>query len=109
MSDDFLKELDEDFKDDLDYQLLSDEEKLRIVCVLEKMMDMDMGAVYGVESEARPDGCIDCSKYIVQCQAKYCSYIFALTKDEVEAGLIQYNKEKPFSIACNEADGKYPH
>ena len=40
MSDDFLKELDEDFKDDPDYQLLSDEEKLRIVCVLEKMMDM---------------------------------------------------------------------
>lgn len=37
---DFLQELDEDFKDDPDYQALSRAEKVRIVRVLEKMMEM---------------------------------------------------------------------
>lgn len=109
MSDDFLKELDEDFKDDPDYQALSQEEKRRIVSVLEKMMDLGMAAVYGDEDENAPDGLIDCSQYINQCQAKCCSYIFALTKEEIEAGHIQYNKEKPFFIARDESDGKCPH
>jgi len=109
MSDDFLKELDQDFKDDPDYQQLSDEEKIRIVNVLEKMMTMGMGAVYGDESEDQPEGNIDCSKYIDECQAKCCSYIFALTKDEVAAGYIQYNKDKPYFIARDENDGLCPH
>ena len=109
MSNDFLKELDEDFKHDPDYQKLSQEEKIRIVNVLEKMMDLGMGAVYGDESADEPDGCIDCSQYINQCQAKCCSFIFALTKDEVAAGHIQYNQDKPFFIARDQEDGLCPH
>lgn len=109
MSDDFLKKLDDDFKDDPDYQQLSNEEKIRIVSVLEKMMTLGMGAVYGDESEDQPDGCIDCSRYIDKCQAKCCSYIFALTKDEVAAGHIEYNKEKPYFIARDKSDGLCPH
>jgi len=108
MSDDYLKELDEDFKDDPDYQALSHEEKVRIVNVLEKMMDLGMGAVYGDEENDAPDGCIECSKYINQCQAKCCSYIFALTKGEVSAGHIKYNQDRPYFIARDD-DGLCPH
>ncbi len=108
MNDDLLKELDEDFKDDPDYQALSDEEKLRIINVMDKMMAMGMAAVYGDESDDIADGKIDCSRYLNQCQAKCCSFIFALTKDEVAAGHIRYNKDKPYFIA-RDADGLCPH
>ena len=108
MNNDLLKELDEDFKDDPDYQALSVEEKLRIISAMEKMMDMGMAAVYGDESDAIPDSQIDCSRYLGQCQAKCCSFIFALTKEEVAAGHIMYNKDKPYFIA-RDADGLCPH
>ena len=107
--DDFLKELDEDFKDDPDYQSLSREEKLRIVSVLEKMMDMGIGAVYGDEDEDVPDADVPCEKVIHQCKAKCCTFIFALTRDEVETGKIKYNEKKPFFIARDESDGYCPH
>lgn len=109
MNDDYLKELDEDFKDDPDYQSLSHEEKIRIVNVLEKMMNLGMAAVYGDEDKDAADGCIDCSRYTDQCHAECCSYIFALTKDEVAAGHIKYNKDKPYFIARDKEDGKCPH
>jgi len=75
MNDDYLTELDEEFKDDPDYQALSREEKIRIVSVLEKMMALGMGAVYGDESDDAADAVVDCSKYIDQCQAQCCSYV----------------------------------
>lgn len=105
---DFLKELDEDFKDDPDYQKLSQEEKLRIIRMLEKMMDMGMAAVYGDEDEGIPDADVPCGKLTGQCQSKCCSFIFALTKDEVKLGKVQHNPEKPFFIARDE-DGYCPH
>ena len=43
----FIAELDEDFKDDPDYIAITKEEKLRIIRVMNKMMDMGMAAIYG--------------------------------------------------------------
>lgn len=105
---DFLKELDEEFKDDADYQKLSQEEKLRIIRVLEKMMDMGMGAVYGDEDEGVPEADVPCGQLTGQCKSKCCSFIFALTKDEVKLGKVQHNVDKPFFIARDE-DGYCPH
>ncbi|MCW9013950.1 MAG: YkgJ family cysteine cluster protein [Gammaproteobacteria bacterium] len=109
MNDDFLKELDEDFRDDPEYQALSREEKLRIISVLEKMLAMGIGAVYGDEDEGVPDADVPCGKVIQQCKAKCCTFIFALTKDEVKKGLVKHNEAKPFFIARDESDGYCPH
>jgi len=105
---DFLQELDEDFKEDPDYQALSRDEKVRIVKVLEKMMEMGIGAVYGDEDDDVADADVPCGKLVKHCQAKCCSFIFALTKDEVDRGLIKYNRDKPFFIARDD-DGFCPH
>jgi hypothetical protein len=64
----FPQELDEDFKDAADYQPLSEEEKHRIVSVLEKMMDMGIGTVYGDEDDDMPDTDDPCTGVIDQCQ-----------------------------------------
>lgn len=54
---DFLQELDEESKDDPYYQQLSREEKLHIIGVLEKMIDMGMTAVYEDEASDEPTRC----------------------------------------------------
>lgn len=104
----FLKELDEDFKDDPAYQALSIDEKLRIIRVMNKMMDMGMAAVYGDEEPDIPDADVPCQQVIDQCQAKCCTLIFALTKDEVKQGVVKTDPDKPYFIA-RDKDGLCPH
>ena len=104
-----IEELDQEFKDDPDYQQLSHEEKRRIISVMEKMMDMGMAAIYGDESEDQPESRFPCHKYISQCKAKCCTFIFALTHEEVDKGIIAWNKDKPYFIARDKEDGYCPH
>ncbi|WP_455211992.1 YkgJ family cysteine cluster protein [Kaarinaea lacus] len=99
---------DEEFADDPDYLALSHEERQRIIRVMEKMLDMGMAGIYGVEDAHAPDSNFPCGNYLNQCRAKCCTLIFALTKQEVNRGLVQYNKQKPFFIA-RDADGYCPH
>lgn len=103
-----LAELDEDFKDDPDYLAISTEEKLRILRVMNKMMDMGMAAVYGDEAVDEPDADVPCNKVISQCSARCCSFIFALTKEEAELGIVKTNPNKPYFIARDE-DSYCPH
>ena len=103
-----LEEMDREFADDPDYQQLSDEEKLRIIRVMEKMMDMGMAGIYGDESDNEADSDFPCGRFTHLCKAKCCTFIFALTKDEVREGKIQYNQDKPFFIA-RDKDGYCPH
>ena len=104
----FIAELDEDFKDDPDYLSITKEEKLRIIRVMNKMMDMGMAAIYGDESPDEPDADVPCQQVIKQCKAKCCTLIFALTKDEVELGLVKTNPDKPYFIARSD-DSYCPH
>jgi len=104
----FLAELDEDFKDDPDYQQIPRDEKLRIIRVMNKMMDMGMAAVYGDESANEADSDVPCNKVINKCKAKCCTFIFALTKEEVKLGLVKTNPDKPYFIARDE-DKYCPH
>lgn len=107
MSDDF--DWDKEFADDPDYQALSAEERARLISVMEKMLDWGMGAVYGDENEGVPDADVDCAARIPRCKAKCCTFIFALTKEEVAAGRIAYNTERPYFIARDPTDGYCPH
>jgi len=103
-----IAELDEDFKDDADYASISTEEKLRIIRVMDKMMDIGMAAIYGDEAPDEPDADVPCNKVIDQCKAKFCTFIFALTKDEVKLGHVKTNPDKPYFIT-REKDEYCPH
>lgn len=99
---------DKEFADDPDYQAMSPEQRQKLLSIMEKMIDMGMAAVYGEEDDDVPDANIDCQQCIATCQAHCCTLIFALTKDEVKQGIVQYNKERPYFIARDE-DGYCPH
>ncbi len=95
---------DMEYSDDSDNLDLSDEEKNRIISLMEKMMEMGIGSVYCQEDEGLTDAEVDCEAYISLCKAKCCTFRFALTKEEVEKGRIKYNVKRPFFIE-RDADG----
>jgi len=103
-----IAELDEDFKDDPDYISITKEEKLRIIRVMNKMMDMGMAAIYGDEAPDEQDANVPCNQVINICKARCCTFVFALTKKEVELGLVKTNPDKPYFIARND-DSYCPH
>jgi hypothetical protein len=99
---------DEEFADDPDYQAMSPEQRRKLFSIMEKMIDMGMAAVYGDEEEGVPDAPVDCARCVPHCKAKCCTFIFALTKDEVASGDVRYNPDRPYFIARDE-DGYCPH
>ena len=99
---------DEEFADDPEYQAMSPEQRNKLLSIMEKMIDMGMAAVYGDEDEGVADANVDCARCIPHCKAKCCTLIFALTKEEVAQGVIQYNQQRPYFIA-RDADGYCPH
>jgi hypothetical protein len=108
MEDEDAIDWDEEFADDPDYQAMSPEQRMKLLSVMEKMIDMGMAAVYGDEDEGVPDANVECEKYLSHCQARCCTLIFALTKEEVKQGIAQYNKKRPYFIA-RDNDGYCPH
>jgi len=96
MSDDLNDK--EDGEDNLQ---ISDQERQRIVSILNKMLKMGIGSIYGQEDEGLPDAVIDCRSKIQECRAACCTLTFALTRDEVQKGTIKHNPEKPFFISKN--------
>lgn len=99
---------DEEFADDPEWQAMTAVQREKLLSIMEKMIDMGIAAVYGDEDEDIPDTKIDCTTCIPHCQARCCTLIFALTKDEVDTGNIQYNLQRPFFIARDD-DGYCPH
>lgn len=99
---------DEEFADDPEYRAMTPEQRKKLLSIMEKMIDMGMAAVYGDEDEDVPDANVDCAQCIPYCKAKCCTLIFALTKDEVAHGVIQYNQQRPYFIARDE-DRYCPH
>lgn len=67
-----------------------------------------MAAVYSDENSNEPNADIACAKVIKQCEAKYCTFIFALTKEEVELGVVKTNTDKAYFITRNK-DKYCPH
>ncbi len=95
--------------DDPDWQALSPAERHRLLAVMEKMLAMGMAGIYGDEAPDEPDADVPCQAVIGQCRARCCTFIFALTREEVAEGRIAWNREKPFFIARDARDGYCPH
>ena len=80
---------------------ISEEERQRIVSILNRMLEMGIGSIYGQEEEGLPDAVFDCRSKIQECRAACCTLTFALTKDEVQKGIVKHDQEKPFFISRN--------
>lgn len=91
-----------------DYIFLSEEEDKKLSSLIKKMLEMGMGAVYGIEDAGIPDAEVQCEERMKECRAKCCTFQFALTKEEVKQGRIQYNTKRPYFIA-RDMDGYCPH
>ncbi|KAF0144944.1 MAG: hypothetical protein FD156_1515 [Nitrospirae bacterium] len=87
---------------------ISDEEKEKILSLMQKMMEMGICAVYGKEDDGLPDAEVDCEANLKSCRAICCSFQFALTKEEVQKGHLKHNPSRPFFIA-SDADGYCRH
>ncbi len=104
--------MDNDFEEEFNirpaYSPLSSEDRERILEVaLERMVMID-GKVYGLEDDAEPETFVDCLSRLKSCKALCCTYVFALTQEEVRSGLIKYNPERPYYIA-RDPDGYCPY
>ncbi len=91
-----------------DIAALSAEERKKIMSLMEKMLEMGIGCVYGEEDEGVPEADVDCTAMMSACGAKCCTFSFALTKDEVKNGFIKHDPRRPFFIA-RDADGYCAH
>jgi hypothetical protein len=108
MSNDSDSSNDSRLPDELNDLNISDEEKQRIVNLLNRMIELGFGSIYGEEDEGVPDAHVDCPSRIHSCKAACCTLTFALTKDEVRKGIVKHNTDKPFFIARN-ANGYCAH
>jgi Fe-S-cluster containining protein len=87
---------------------LSDKEKEKIMEVALERLVMINGKVYGLEDEAGPEPYVDCLSKLRSCRALCCTYVFALTQEEVKKGRIKYNLQRPYYIARDD-DGYCPY
>jgi Fe-S-cluster containining protein len=87
---------------------ISDEQKKKILLLMQQMMDMGICAVYGQEDEDVPDASVDCEANLKWCRAICCTFQFALTKEEIRKGHLKHRPSRPFFIA-RDTDGYCPH
>ncbi len=99
---------DEEFAGDPDYEALSPEERVRVLRVMERMLELGMAAVYGDEAPDVPDAVVDCQACLDRCRARCCTLVFALTREEAARGDIAWNRARPCFIA-RDPDGYCPH
>jgi Fe-S-cluster containining protein len=96
-------------KDQSDEEIiLSEEEKAYIKKMLERLMELGVGAVYGDEDDTEETVLMNCEENKKICRGICCSFIFALTKEEANKETIKWNPKRPFFIARDE-DGYCPH
>lgn len=100
---------DDEFADDPDWQAMTPAQRQRLLSFAEQAIEKKIFCVYGDEDAGVPDSNWPCHQYLDRCKAKCCTFIFALTKDEVELGLVQTNEQRPFFIARDPVDGYCPH
>ncbi len=87
---------------------ISDEEQAYIKKMLQKLIKLGMAVVYGDENNNEKEVVFDHGGRKSICKAICCSFNFALTKDEVDRGIIKWNKEWPYFIS-KEEDGYCSH
>ena len=103
-----MNEFEKNLEEELAALSMPPEEKERAIRMLKKMLAMGIGVVYGDEDLNEPDGKVDCTSLLDGCKSRCCTFNFALTKEEAEKGIIEYNQDRKFFIA-REEDGYCPH
>lgn len=93
---------------DISEEELPEEQRAYIRKMIEKLMEKRIFVVYGDEDEAAEPVVFDEGGRRELCNAICCSFIFALTKRDVEKGIVKWNPKKPYFIARDE-DGYCPH
>jgi Fe-S-cluster containining protein len=84
-----------------DNEEISEEQRAYIIKMLERLMELGIGAVYGDEEDGS-EVTIDHGEILPVCRALCCSFVFALTKEEVQKGHIQWDRKRPYFIARDE-------
>ncbi len=87
---------------------ISEEQKAYIKKMLKKLMELGIGAVYGDEDDGENAVAFAHEERLSICKAVCCSFIFALTKEEVQKGLIRWDPQRPYFIDIDE-DGYCHH
>ena len=87
---------------------ISEEERAYIKKMLQKLIKLGMAVVYGDENNNEKEAVFNHNGRKKICKAVCCSFNFALTKEEVEKGIIKWNKEWPYFISKDE-DGYCSH
>ncbi len=87
---------------------VSAEEREKILRIALERMVMIGGNVFGLEDDAEPEAIVDCAAMTDSCKANCCTYVFALTREEVEKGIYKFNPEKPYYMA-RDPDGYCPY
>ncbi len=100
----------EEHREDLsdEGESLTEEQRAYIKKMIEKLMEKGIFVVYGDEEATGEPVTFDAGKNRGRCGAVCCSFIFALTKKDVESGLIKWNPKRPYFIARDD-DGYCPH
>jgi Fe-S-cluster containining protein len=101
---------DRDHSEDLETEegYFTEEQRAYIREMVEKLMEKRILVVYGDEDATGDGVCFDDEGRRKLCRAVCCSFIFALTKRDVERGVIRWNEKRPYFIAKDE-DGYCPH
>jgi hypothetical protein len=86
----------------------SEEEDKRLAPLIKKMLEMGIGAVYGVEDEEGEWTEVDCRSRLKRCRSVCCTFQFALTREEVRKGIVRHDRNRPYFIA-RDPDGYCPH
>jgi Fe-S-cluster containining protein len=104
--------MDRDETDDInkaeEQEELPEEQRAYIKKMIEKLMEKKILVVYGDEDEKDETVVFDEGGRRELCRAICCSFIFALTKKDVEKGVVKWNPKRPYFIA-REEDGYCPH
>ena len=104
--------MDRDETDDVhkaeEQEELPEEQRAYIKKMIEKLMEKKILVVYGDEDEKDETVVFDEGGRRELCRAICCSFIFALTKKDVEKGVVKWNPKRPYFIA-REEDGYCPH
>jgi Fe-S-cluster containining protein len=79
---------------------ITEEQREYIKKMIEKLMEKQILVVYGDEDNDEERRKI--------CRSICCSFTFALTKKDLEKGIVQWNQKKPYFIA-RDADGYCLH
>jgi len=87
---------------------MSEEERAFMKAWIERLMEKGLFVVYGDESDREQLTVYEPVDNKEICKAVCCSFVFALTKKDVEKGIVRWNPKRPYFIS-RDADGYCSH